>query len=310
MFSFISRTYKVMGIAATIGGAIGLLQWITSQDEFSLTLSKTSESSIVTIANNASDIKILYNNQPVNSVYSSHFTLENTGKKALIKDFIFNPILLAPPALTTIYQVKPTQPEVSLADSKITLKWELLNPGEKISFEVLSSTPYNPKITARIREIPKISFRDEITDPPPKSRLERISALWLAAALLAIIALIDSIRLVANDAKLQTILSLSKNTPQNSISKQEFKKTAIELYSEYFESTPRLLVSPESFAKQIGSEISDEGLMSEDALKVARTAIIHNARFANLYTMRSMGIIYAPLTLGFCLARVIVALYL
>lgn len=85
---------------------------------------------------------------------------------------------------------------------------------------------------------------------------------------------------------------------------------AIKLYSEYFKSTSGLLVSPESFAKHIEDEIKGDGLMSEDALKIARIAIIKSARFANLYTIRSVGVIYAPLFLGLCLTRVIVALYL
>ena len=123
-------------------------------------------------------------------------------------------------------------------------------------------------------------------------------------------ALVDSIKLIANDAKLQVILNLSKNTPENSISREDFKKKAIELYSDYFKSTPRLLVNPDSFAKHIEDELKGEGLMSEDALKIARIAIVNSARFANLYSIRSIGIFCAPLVLGFCLVRVIIALYL
>lgn len=305
---FIKNTYKVFAIAATIGGAFGLIQSLTTQEEFSLTLTKQSEMNLISKSESTNEITILYNNQKVSSIYRSKFTLENMGKKALTKEFIFTPISLTPKSGTTIIQISPQQPEISFASQNIKITWELLNPGEKISFEIISDKPFSPTVSGRIKEIPKVKYRDELSDPPSKSRIENLSILWLIIAIISILLMVDAIRLIKHDAKLQELLSLSKNTPANSTGRNEFAAKAIALYTEYFMVAPVLLINPDEFASEIKAAVRGDGKMTNDALKIARQAISVYAIHANLYTIRAYSIIYAPLILGFCLIRVALAL--
>lgn len=305
---FIKNTYRVFAIAATIGGAFGLIQSLTTQEEFSLTLTKQNEMNLISKSESTNEITILYNNQKVSSIYRSKFILENTGKKALTKEFIFTPISLTPKSGTTIIQISAQQPVISFASQNIKITWELLNPGEKISFEIISDKPFSPTVSGRIKEIPKIKYRDELTDPPSKNRIENLSILWLIIAIISILLMIDAIRLIKHDAKLQELLSLSKNTLANSIGRNEFAAKAIELYTEYFMVAPVLVTNPDEFARQINAVLEGKGKMTNDALRIARQTIANYALHSNLYTLRAYAIIYAPLILGFCVIRVALAL--
>ncbi|MEK8088151.1 hypothetical protein [Thermithiobacillus plumbiphilus] len=303
----IKSTYRIIGITATIGGAIAFLQLFATQEEFALSLTKKSESNLVSKSEGANKVTILYNNQKVDAIYRSKFTLENSGKKALTKDFIYNPITLTPNSGARIIQTTSKQSETKVIGQSIMIIWDLLNPGDKISFEVTTSAPFSPTINGRIKEIPKVQYRDELKDPRRKAIIQGLSVFWLVVGSLSILLIIDAVRLLKHDAKLQALLSLSKNTPENSIERRDFVANAVALYTDYFKSAPAFL-TPNEFSKQISLAISGEGKMTVDALSIASKVIIDYGMHANLYTLRAYAIFYAPLFLGFCLVRVAIAL--
>ena len=303
----LKHTYTAMSIAATIGGLIGLIQFVATQDDYGLTLYKKSETNLVQKSNDINGVVITYKGQNVDSIYREAFTLTNTGKKALVKDFIFEPVTLTPKSGAIIIQAHPTQAGLNLEKNKFRITWDLLNPGESISFTLVSTLPLEPRLSGRIKEIPKINYRDELKDPPGKVRMQNISILWTALAIIAIYWVFDSIRLIRQDAKLQSLFNLAKTAAVSSIGRKEFITIAVELYTEYHQATPRLFVSPQGFSDAISSAIGSSGKMNNDALQVAHKTIIDYARHANLYTLRAYGIILGPMLFAFCLVRVLFA---
>lgn len=309
MFVKIAKNlWTTVAVISTIGGAIATYQLITNTDDYSLTLYKKSEEKLIERDKNVDGLTVAFQGNQLDSLYSTQVELRNTGKKALTKEFIFQPVTISSQNNAKILQATPEQREVQANGNSVVFSWELLNPGEKIKTTILSTESIDSKIIYRIKEVPRIKYIDELTNPPRPERLKALSIVWLIIAIGSIVATIDSIGLIKSDAKLQAIFDLPKAVVAGSTKVSDFLSRLSLLYKQYYESTPRLIVTPEEFDKQILASASTSNVMSEGDIKIFQVRIIEYARYANLYSARSMNIFLGPLLFGFCVVRVVVAI--
>lgn len=309
MFATIAKNlWATLTIISTIGGALATYQLITDTDDYSLTLYKKNEEKLIERNKSVDGLTVAFQGHQLDALYGTQIELVNTGKKAITKEFIFQPATVYSKNNAQILKANPKQREVKVIDNSVVFSWELLNPGEKIKTTILSTEPIDCKIAYRIKEVQSIEYIDELLNPPRPERLKALSIAWLIIVIVSIIATIDAIGLIKNDAKLQAIFDLPTIAVAGLTKTSEFLEHLSTLYKHYYESTPRLIVTPEEFDKQMLASISASTFISEGDVKVLQEKIIEYARYANLYTVRSVNIFLGPLFFGFCVVRVVIAL--
>ena len=305
---FIKHLWAAISITATIGGAIATYQLAASTEDYSLTLYKNNEEKLIERNKTIEGLSVTFQGKQIDSLYRSQITLSNTGKKAITQDFIFQALTISTKNNSTIIEAKSEQDGAKVSENKITLQWALLNPGERIKTTIISTGPIEAQLAYRIKEVPNIKYIDELKNPPAPERIKALSIVWLVAALLSIAITLDAISLIRRDSKLQSIFDLPKNTIAGATKLADFLNALFGLYKEYYEATPRLIITPNEFIKKITESVPASEYMSEGDIRLAQNSIITYAGHANLYNIRSVGIFLGPLLFGFCIVRVIAAL--
>jgi len=305
----LKKVWWVVGCCAVIGGAISFVQLFTTGDDYGLTIYLKSIEKVIENDSKTPGIRILFNGKEVTSLYLNKIELKNTGKKALTKDFIYEPVTIKADASNVIYQINPPNPFIIFTADKVIIKWDLLNPGEVIDATVFTKKPLKIKTIQQIREITKVEFVDEIANPPTKDRLKSLGILWLLLFVLSIYITLEALLLVKGDVKLGRILNLAESlrTSEN-VDRKSFLEELARLYDDYYQSVPLLFVKPDELIDIISKKLDQTDKISGHYLEIAREGILEYSMHGNLYFVRSIGIFFGPLLFGFCLIRVGIAL--
>jgi hypothetical protein len=226
---------------------------------------------------------------------------------ALPKEYIYEPIAISV-GDANILMLGATEKLVAQKGSTVIVKWDLLNPREKIGINLFTDNPVNVSVTHKIREVSQVKFINELFDPPRVNRIKALGLLWLALLIASILMFFDAVMLVRWDAKLGAIFALTKELKTAvSVDKKVYLDELLNLYSDYYKSA-FLLVKPEDVVSSVANKLESIDPISGRYLEIARVETINQVRYANLYSIRSMNIFIGPLIFGFCLIRILVAL--
>lgn len=303
------HTYFLIVLFSTIGGAFAFYQQITNGNDYSLSLYLKNSEKIIENNNRAPGLSMLFNGNEIKSLYLSKIQLKNTGKRALTKDFIYEPITITTGVSNKILQINQPSQNISYKDNILTINWVLLNPKENIETSIFTIEPVNIKVNQKLKEISKINFINEVANPPTDKRIKSLGLLWLFLILFSIAITVDAILLVKADIKLGRIFNLVNSLPKSgSIDKKTFFANLSALYEDYYQAIPWAFVKPEELINILSEKFSLSESISDRELEILDHEVIKHVRYANLYSIRSMNIFGGPLLFGFCFIRVLVAL--
>lgn len=305
----LKHTWASIVVFSTIGGAISFLHYFFSKPDYSLTIFlKTTEELVQ--PQHTSGLRILYNGKEINSLYVTKIIIQNTGRLALTKNFIYKPLSISIGKDNKLIKIKQTGSGESYAQGgKLHFTWNLLNPSDSARIFIYSTNKPDIKESYKIKEIKKVSIVNEIKNPLIEKRVTGIGVFWLVLLLFSILITIDSLLLILGDVKLQKIFNYTKQASNlKSVNRKEYLDTIQTLYSDYHQSVPLLFISVEELPKLISEKIPSTDILAGKDLHLLCQETINYVRHANLYSIRSINIAVGPILFGFCLIRVALAL--
>jgi hypothetical protein len=302
-------TWQVIGVAATISGALGFAPLLFGKDDFALTVTVTSREKLIENVSRESGPELSFNGQRIGALYRTTLEVANVGRRAIGRDAIYEPITVSVGADEALLRVKSSDASVSNSPTSIVLRWELLNPGERIEVEALSERPLHLKIAGgRIKDIAgPLVLSDAVARPTAWDRVVSLGA-WLPIVVgVSVLGLIDGLLLLLEDVKLGNVFGAAETSipTAGSISREDFLSALRRLYEDYYRSAHVLLVKPDSLVQYVRAELPNEMITAAEVPYI-RKAIYMHAVHGNLYNLRGGAFIWAPALLTFCLARVVV----
>ncbi len=306
MFKLIAKNlYFILSILATIGGVVSLYQIYTATNEYDISLHMVRSDLVITNNSALDNLKVLYKGKEIASLYATALKIINTGRRALTNKHIYKALQIDFGKGNIILNVSPSGKNVTYSGNLLGIKWDLLNPGEKIDLLVMTTLPPNIEMQYKIQEIEEIKFVNEISDPPLNKRLNSIDVIWLVLIVASILITIDAIMLVKGDIKLSRIFWLTKRLKHiESISAKEYLRELQDLYSEYYSSVPILFVAPKHLIDELSSVIGNNQNITERLLEQVRIETVKWVRYGNLYSIRSSSIFIGPILFGFCFIKI------
>lgn len=305
MKAILKYTKTLFVLLSTIGGVFAFYQQITAATEYSLSLHLRSSEKVIENNSGAPALRVLFNGAEIRSLYVTKIELINSGKRALTRDFIYEPVQINVGKFSEILQVSPGNTNLSHTKNTITAKWDLFNPGESIGATIFSTGPINLATSHKIKEIRTIEYIDYVANPPAKEKLRSLSVLWVIFLVLSLVITIDALLLVKQDPKLGKIFGLVKALPEfGAIDKKSFLADLSAFYEDYYQSVPLALVPPKMLMEKVAEEIGSAEVISGHNLERVKNTVIEYVRFGNMYSIRSMNILFGPLLFGFCFIRV------
>lgn len=303
--------WKTIVVLSSVGGAASFffLPIFTGDDyALSLTLKKSER----LIENNHKDLglSIAFKGTSIDALFITKLQLKNSGKRALPKDYIVDPVSIKGIKNGSILTVSSLGKGVSYTSEKIEISWILLNPSEVIELTIYSTSPIELKSNQTIREIKNVTYVDEISNPPTTQRITYSKLWWLAFALVGIFMTYSALVLILADKKLQNVSDFINDTLKNeNVDKAYFFSRLLDLYSEYFNSVPFLFITPEYLIKEVEKLTGQsDGISGKDSEKIRRIAlalIFHG----NAYEIRWKGILVGPLMFGVCIVGLVISLF-
>lgn len=294
--------WTVLSALAIIGGALAFIQHMLAGDEYNIKISIKSQEKIIENKTGMSDLVVNFKGRRVEKLFATKISLKNTGKRAITKDFVYQPITIEVLKPANILQISSDYTEIFNVENIVTAGFDLINPNESIDFLINSDQLIKIRIGGKIREIQKIEFSDEVSNPSAQVRLYSGGIGWLIGALVFLMLLTDAFFVVRSDAKLSAVFSLVKSLPESgNVDKAEFLKELKRLYEIYYKSGPILFVKPDELIEIVSKKISSSSPIIEGRdIERIRKEVINYASFANLYTIRSTAILWGPVAFGFC----------
>lgn len=312
MFKLIARyIYTLLIFIGVIGGVWSFYTGLVSPDDYSLTLYLKNKEKLIENNHSTTGLTMAYNGRQINSLYLTRLELKNTGKRALTKDFIYEPIQISIGDKNTILKIDPSNKFLSQTNNIITIKWDLLNPDQNINILIFSTQPIKLNIHQKIKEITEINFIDEIKNPPFSNRFKSINILWFLLMVFALIITIDGLFLMKNDPKLGKVLAFLKSLPTlKSIQKEDYFAELTTLYEDYYNSAPLLFVKPNELKKLISANITPLESIADFELVRAKQEGINYVSHANLYNIRILSIFLGPIIFIICFLAILLSLFL
>lgn len=302
--------YSLLASIAVIGGVWAFYDQLVAVDDYSLTLTLKNKEKLIENNHKTPGLTMFYNGVEINSLYITKIELKNTGKRALTKDFIYEPVQISVGKSNKILQINTNNIYTTHSKNSITFKWNLFNPNEKIEVLVFSSEPVKINISHKIKEITTITYIDEIINPPTGQKLKAISTFWFLLMIISILLTLDAISLIKNDIKLGNIFAFLRSLPdRDSIQKEAFLSELLNLYQDYYRSVPVLFVKPDELIKLVSENITQTEYITGNELYKAKVEAIRYVRNLNLYNLRTMNIIGGPFLFIFSFIRIIIALF-
>jgi hypothetical protein len=306
--NILKRVWYFIIALSTIGGVAGLYQQMNSGNDYGLTLYLKSVDKIIENKSRMSDLRVYFNEKETTSLYLTKIQLKNTGKRAFTKDYIFEPLTIASTNLTKFLRVDCNNNLQIYTPENFTLRWDLFNPSDVVDCSIFSTEPFVIKTSHKIKEVAKIDFINEITNPPTEQRLRTLSLWWFILCAFSVVVFWDAVLLVKADIKCSRVIGLIKSLPDTeSVNKAHFLEDLRNLYDDYYQSA-KLFVTPDELIEHVSNQLSSDEEISGKNLEVARNAAIEYVMNANLYNIRSLGIFYGPFLLTLCVIRIAITL--
>ncbi len=297
MRKLLTFIYKLLVVLSVIGGAISLYNFVMEGEEFELTFSIEERSKIIEKSTPLTDLKVLYQDIEVPSLFWTYFQITNTGNKAITKEFVFDKIEVLVQEGNLIVNVS-SDASTSSTNKSLKINFDLINPGESLRFHML--TTIEPIFTLRykIREIKEIKQWDKLENPPLNKRIFEVSVFWALLFVTAFMMLIDSIFLIKEDVKLGRLFSMIKGIQYDkSFDKDQALNELGELYAVYSTSLPFVFVSKDLLLSEVSKKIEELDTTKERDLYILYKFTNALVRNGNLYNIRSTNIFTAPLLL-------------
>lgn len=165
-------TDKVNGISLTIVGlvfaAVGIvapIAWDWWSSSSNITLTELQAASLVEKKADVKGLEVLYDGKVVENLSRILFRLENTGRIPIVESDLIEPpvVELATGVIlnSAIESVKPSNLKAAVTSKSniVQLNFQLLNPGDSITFSILTDAP-TPKFvaSARIKNISELKI--------------------------------------------------------------------------------------------------------------------------------------------------------
>lgn len=312
MFKLIVRyIYSFLGLIAIVGGVWAFYDQLVAVDDYSLTLTLKSQEKLIENNHQAPGLTMSYYGVDINSLYITKIQLKNTGKRALTKDYIYQPVQVSVGKSNKILQINTNNSFLTHTANSIIFKWDLFNPNETMEVLIFSTQPAKFNINQKIKEITTINYINEVVNPPTKQRLKAISIFWFLLIIISILMIIDGLSLIKNDIKLATISGFLKSLPTlDDIKKEDFLSKLLDLYEDYYRSVPLLFVKPHELIELVSKNITHLENISGYELEIAKKEGLTYVKNANLYNIRTINIINGFLLFIFSSIKVLIALFL
>ena len=88
-----TRLYQLLVFLSVIVALYQSIKYLTDGSEYDLTVYLTEQNKIIENDTGLADLKIIYKKLEVKSLYSTTLLLKNSGKKAITRDFVFDPLI-------------------------------------------------------------------------------------------------------------------------------------------------------------------------------------------------------------------------
>lgn len=306
----IKGIFFICGFFATIGGAYSFYQALSIGNDYDLVLYLKDSEKIIENNKKTLGLSMLFNGAEIDSLYLSKIQLQNSGKRALTKDFIYEPLTIEIGSTNKILQTNPPIPFVTHTENTITIKWDLLNPDEAIKLSLFTTEPIEVKTNYKIKEITNINFVNEVANPPTDKRLKSISSIWFFLIIYSIAITLDALLLIIKDLKLSSVIGFVKSLPaKGSIDKKEFLTELSTLYGDYYRSMHWLFVTPEALIAHVSKGLNSTEMISGKELEVICKDTLDMVMHGNLYTIRSRSIFIGPFLFCICIIAITIFLF-
>ncbi len=295
MKKFFTYIYQLLVFASVIGGAFSLYTYFTEKSDYELVFTIDEQNHIIENNTGLDDLKIIYKDIEVKSLYGTKITLTNTGNKAIAKDLIFDPIIICLQPTNILVNVK-TKLDILRSKNSFTLNIELLNPGEQIDFYLLTTKKAAFSLKYKIREIPKIKVWNKIENPPIEKKFFDINWFWFVFIITSLFLTLDAMFLLKEDQKLERLLSFIRNiTNDVSFEKTKTIEKLSQLYGEYSDSLPFVFVDKNYLIKIISEKIDSLDTRTEKDRYILYKFVIDHVQHANMYYLRGTNIFVGPM---------------
>lgn len=310
MKKLLTFIYQLLVFLSVIAGAISLYIFVMDDKEFDLTFSIEERSKIIEKNTPLSELKVLYRDIEVPSLFGTSIQITNTGKKAITKDFVFDPIEVILQQENLLVNVSSNIPTSSTKNS-FKIDFDLINPGESLHFYMLTTIDPVFDINYKIREIREIKQWDKLKDPPLNERMLEVSVFWPLLFITAFMMLIDSIFLIKEDVKLERLFLMIKGIQHDlSFDKDQVLNKLDALYADYSSSLPFVFISKDLLISEVSKKIDELDTSKERDLYILYKFTNALVRNGNLYNIRSTNIFTAPILLLASLAGIFLNIFI
>ena len=176
-------------VVAVIAIIVSVLLYRKSIQHKNLECEMSSIGSLVEVKSQDKEIKIIYKDQVVDNISILFFRIENTGNLAIKRSDVVEPLsiifpadvmILREPDITKLnpenlnFNFHLTSSSGNTSENVLTLDFDLLNPGDSISFNVLwTGKPVHPKLMCRIEGVRHLAVIDPTTKKRREQKIER-----------------------------------------------------------------------------------------------------------------------------------------
>jgi hypothetical protein len=280
---------------SVVGGAISFYAYITEKPDYGLMFAIDEQSQIIENKNGVDDLKIIYKDIEVKSLFGTKVIITNIGEKAIAKDLIFTPLKISVQSSNSLINVNTKHPIKSIKN-EITVDIDLLNPNEHIEFYILTTELPIFSLSYKIREITEILIWNKLTDPPLDKKFFDINWLWFLFLITSIMGTIDAIFLIKEDRKLSEIFGFISDIQfDKNFNKEQMIDKLSFLYNEYSNSLPFMFLDADFLIKEVSNKIDSIDTSSERELYQLYEFTTKLVRHGNLYDMRTMNMFAGPL---------------
>lgn len=136
-------TMTVLGLLLTAVGVISPILWDIYKGRTELTLLRLGSSAIVERKEDVQELRVLYDNKPVESVTRASFTLRNSGRRPIVQENVRQPVRVRFRESILKYGIEnvfPNKKDYTITkhdDSTLEVSFDLLNPRDFVTFSVL-----------------------------------------------------------------------------------------------------------------------------------------------------------------------------
>lgn len=305
MKKFFTRIYQLLVFTSVIGGAFSLYTYLTEKSDFELVFAIEEQNQIIENNTGLDDLKIIYKDTEVKSLYGTKITLTNTGTKAIAKDLIFDPITINLQPTNILVNVK-TKQHILRSGNSFALNIELLNPDEQIDFYLLTTEKAAFSLKYKIREIPKIKIWNKIENPPIEKKFFDISWFWFIFLITSFFLTLDAMFLLKGDQKLGHLLSFIENIKNDiGFDKTKTIEKLSQLYGEYSDSLLFVFVDKKFLIKIVSEKIDSLDTTTEKDRYILYKFVIDYVQHANMYYLRGQNILIGPIMFFVALVGII-----